>query len=257
MPAPGPEHVLLIDDDELSRAVLELHLVAAGYRVTEAESGETALALLQAESADFDLILSDLQMPGLHGPALAEQLRKVPGATFPVLAMSGSQPAAERYVGYDGFLLKPFTPEELAAALRGVREALPSGDVARPEELEVLDEVVFTQLESMMKPAQLSTIFALALLELDKHLGQMQTAFAAGDRAALQASAHTMKGGFSILGASELRSLGALLEFGNGTPADQTATLREIPLAAERLRRMLTSRGLQVEGNRSSGQETK
>ena len=257
MPAPGPERLLLIDDDELSRAVLELHLAAAGYVVTEAESGEAALALLHAGSAEFDLVLSDLQMPGLHGPALAEELRKVPGASFPVLAMSGSQPPSERFAGYDGFLLKPFTPEELAAVLHGVRAAPHRDEAVTADAARVLDEATFGQLESMMQPTQLSEIFALALRELDKQLEQMQTAFGAGEAAVLQAAGHTMKGGFSVLGASELRSLAALLESGTGTSADQAATLREIPLAAERLRRMLTSRGLQVIGNRSSGQETR
>ncbi len=246
-----PEHVLLIDDDELSRAVLELHLSAAGYRVTEVESGEAALALLQAGHAEFDLVLCDLQMPGLHGPALAQELRTLLSTTLPLLAMSGSQPAAERYAGYDGFLLKPFTPEELAVALRRVRDEphrheTNTGGEAQAEETEVLDETTFAQLESMMKPVQLSEIFALALLELVKHLEQMQAAFSAGEAAALQASAHAMKGGFSVLGAPELRSLAARLEAGSGTPADQAATLREIPLAAGRLRGMLTSRGLEV-----------
>ena len=245
MRAPGPEHVLLIDDDELSRALLELHLSAAGYAVMEVESGEAALAHLAAGSVEIDLVLCDLQMPGLHGPALAQQLRKILGARLPLLAMSGSQPAAETYAGYDGFLLKPFTPEELASALGGSRGETREGE-ARTKDADVLDEVTFAQLESMMTPAQLSEIFSLALQELVKHLEQMQAAFAAGEAATLQASAHAMKGGFSVLGAPELRSLGAALEAGTGTPADQAATFREITMAAERLRRMLTSRGLQV-----------
>ena len=246
MRALEPKRVLLIDDDELSRAVLELHLSAAGYGVTEVESGEAALALLDAGAAEFDLVLCDLQMPGLHGPALAQRLRRSWGAGLPLLAMSGSQPVAERYAGYDGFLLKPFTPEELAAALRGVRAEPQTGGGSQMQEAEVLDEATFAQLESMMKPVQLSEIFKLALAELVKHLEQMQAAFAAGEAAALQASAHAMKGGFSVLGAAELRSLAAKLEAGSGTPADQAATLCEIPLAADRLRRMLTSRGFEV-----------
>ena len=252
----GPERVLLIDDDELSRAVLELHLSAAGYAVTEAESGEAAVALLQASPADFDVVLCDLQMPGLHGPALAQQLRLALSAPLPLLAMSGSQPLAERYAGYDAFLLKPFSPEQLAAVLGGARVEAPEG-AARLNEPDVLDEETFAQLQSMMKPAQIGEIFGLALRELGTHLEQMQAAFAAGEAATLQAAAHAMKGGFSVLGAPELRSLGAVLEAGTGTAADQTATLREIPLAAERLRRMLTSRGLRVESDPSSGQETR
>ncbi len=249
--------ILLIDDDELSRSVLELHLSAAGYEVVETESGEAAIELLRtADGGGFDIILCDLQMPGLRGPELAKQLRALSDA--PLLAMSGSQPAAERYAGFDTFLLKPFTPEQFEEALRSVRQgvALPMASAAA-EQAEVLDEAVFAQLASMMRPTQLSDLFVLSFTELEKHMARMLAAFEQADHAALEASAHAMKGGFSVLGASEMRVLGARLEAGTGTAADQAATLREIPLAAERLRRMLTSRGLQVEATRSSGQETR
>ncbi len=246
MRAPGPEHVLLIDDYELSRAVLELHLAAAGYRVTEAESGEAAVDLLRTKADEIDVVLSDLQMPGLHGPELAEQLRRVMGTAVPLLAMSGSQPDTERYAGFDGFLLKPFTPEQFAQAIEGLLDGATSAKEAEAQAIAVLDETTFAKLQSMMSAAQLSEIFALSLAELTKYREQMQAAFDAGDGPALQASAHAMKGGFSILGAEELRSLGAMLEAGTGTATDQAATLGEIPLAAERLRRMLTSRGLAI-----------
>ena len=252
--------VLLIDDDELSRAVLELHLSAAGYEVTDAESGEGAIALLRdLGAANFDAVLSDLQMPGLHGPALAEQMRALIHGEVPLLAMSGSQPAAERYAGFDGFLLKPFTPEQFSEALHRLGEGRTAGTepIFDGGAAEVLEEATFAQLESMMKPAQMQEIFALSFAELENHLERMQRSFEDGDSAALEASAHAMKGGFSILGAREMQALGARLESGGDTAADQAATLREIPLAAERLRRMLTSRGLQVNGSRSSRQETK
>ena len=250
--------VLLIDDDELSRAVLEVHLSAAGYAVTEAESGNAALGLLQdGAGRGFDLILSDLQMPGLHGPALARAIREAAGEQMPLLAMSGSEPAAERYAGFDGFLLKPFTPEQFDEAVRGLPRAAATekGQVSAKTAM-VLDEAIFAQLQGMMKPVQMAEIFALSLTELETHRGRMQQAFQEQDEAALRASAHAMKGGFSILGALEMRDLGARLETGTGTAADQAATLDEIPLAAERLRRMLTSRGLQVKATHASGQET-
>ncbi len=252
--------VLLIDDDELSRAVLELHLSAAGYEVTEVESGEGAIAVLRdLGTAGFDVVLSDLQMPGLYGPALAEQVRALLGEEVPLLAMSGSQPAAARYAGFDGFLLKPFTPEQFGVVVHGLREkrVVETQPISGGDAAEVLEEATFAQLASMMKPAQMEEIFALSFAELEKHVSRMQSALEAGDTAALQANAHAMKGGFSILGAREMQALGARLETGGDTAADQTATLREIPLAAERLRRMLTSRGLQVNGSRSSRQETK
>ena len=241
----GQMRVLLIDDDELSRSVLELTLSAAGYEVVEAESGEAALQHLRTQSDGFDVVLSDLQMPGLHGPELATQLRSL--TDVPLIAMSGSEPAPERYAGYDTFLLKPFPPERFGEAVRGLgKDAGFETQAAVTAEAAVLDEATFAQLESMMRPPQLRELFLLAAAELQTHTERMRAALTRGDAAALQASAHAMKGGFGILGASELRALGARLETGMETATDQAATLAEIPLAAERLRRMLTARGLQV-----------
>lgn len=235
--------ILLIDDDELSRAVMELHLSAAGYEVTEAESGEAALDMLRG-GARSEVALCDVQMPGLSGPVLAGELRALLGVGVPLLAMSGSQPKPERYAGFDGFLLKPFTPEQFVEAIGGL--AADVREVEGESAGAVLDEATFAQLASMMRPAQMSELFALSLAELGKHLERMERAMTEGDRAEIEANAHAMKGGFGLLGAGEMQALGARLESGIGTLADQAATLREIPLAAERLRRMLTSRGLQV-----------
>ncbi len=238
--------LLLIDDDELSRSVLELTLSAAGYEIVAAESGESAMDCLRMQGGRFDVVLSDLQMPGLHGPELAAQLRTVI-PDVPLIAMSGSQPAPERYAGFHTFLPKPFTPEEFSGAVRHLKEEEQSErEAAVSAGTEVLNEAVFAQLASMMRPQQMSELFALAYTELGTHIDRMQAALTQGDAAALEASAHALKGGFGILGASELRALGARLESGTGTAADQAATLAEIPLAAERLRRMLTARGLQV-----------
>ena len=274
MPGPGsPTSLLLIDDDELSRAVLELHLTEAGCHVIEAESGEQALELLrEPATATIQLILSDLQMPGISGPPLARELRSLAARSTPILAMSGSEPAPERLAGFDGFLLKPFTPdqlankvEQLAVGPRGAtddppvdagdgaarhaptsRQAKAAGgsDAANPPE--VLDLETFDQLSSMLRPSQLAELFALSFSELDRHLALLRQAHDARDDAGFRHSAHTIKGAAAIVGARELQALGAALESGGGSPADQAATLREIPEAANRLKGMLTSRGVQL-----------
>lgn len=259
MPAP-PRNVLLIDDDELSRSVLELYLTDAGYRVIEAEDGAAALAHLGRAGGAIAFVLCDLQMPGLHGPALLAAMRPLLAPATPVLAMSGSLPAPEQIASFDAFLLKPPTPEQL---LNMVEALLPAG-IAPPREdtidttilLEVaaasdapvvLDETAFAPLCHMLRNEQLVELFTLSFRELDKHLGRMQHAMATGDHEAMHHSAHTVKGSFAIVGARELQQLGAILESGTGTFADKAATLARIPLAADRLRRMLSSRGVHLE----------
>jgi PAS domain S-box-containing protein len=116
-PPPGTETVLLVEDQDVVRRLASRLLVEHGYRVLEASTPADALAL----DDDWDLLLSDVVMPGMSGPELAEALaERRPGAA--VLFMSGYTGAAVGAAELPGPLLgKPFTPSELACA---VREAL-------------------------------------------------------------------------------------------------------------------------------------
>ena len=212
----------------------------------------------------ISLVLCDLQMPGLQGPALLAAMRPLLGPAIPVLAMSGSQPAPAHIATFDDFLLKPPTPERLldkvesllTAGRQAARDpAILSAIAASSDDAIVLDETAFGPLSQMLRTEQLVELFTLSFRELDKHLGRMQQALATGDRDLMHHSAHTVKGSFAIVGARELQQLGATLEEGNGTVADQTATLALIPLAADRLRRMLSSRGVHLELLPHSDQE--
>jgi DNA-binding response OmpR family regulator/HPt (histidine-containing phosphotransfer) domain-containing protein len=114
---PHPIRVLVVDDDEMSRELLTVLLASEGYMVQTAESGEAALALLDTGSV-ADLVLTDMQLPGVSGAGLARALRGSCGTSTLLLAISGSEPAAEAVALFDGFLLKPFQMEEVAAALK-------------------------------------------------------------------------------------------------------------------------------------------
>ena len=101
----------------MSRELLGVLLEGEGYKVDAAESGEAALALLARGGVPPDLVLADVQMPGTTGSRLAGKLRRAcPPATL-LLAMSGSQPPKATISRFDGFLLKPFSMKQIAAAL--------------------------------------------------------------------------------------------------------------------------------------------
>jgi CheY-like chemotaxis protein len=121
-PRGGTETVLVVDDDELIRAMIARGLERLGYRVLVAASGYEALGLVDAAGVTVDLLVSDVVMPGLGGRALADALRRRrPGLR--VLFMSGH--VAERVDAAAhparAFLQKPFTLARLGAR---VREAL-------------------------------------------------------------------------------------------------------------------------------------
>ncbi|WP_040672042.1 PP2C family protein-serine/threonine phosphatase [Rhodobacter ferrooxidans] len=116
-----PRHVLVVDDSKAQRKILSMLLLRWGYRVTEAGSGEEALALCQETS--FDIILSDWMMPGMTGVEFCRSFRGLPreGYGYFILLTSKSE-KTEVADGLDGgaddFLTKPVSADELRARLR-------------------------------------------------------------------------------------------------------------------------------------------
>jgi len=124
-PTPGAargERVLLVEDEAAVRHVVERTLLRAQYRVVTASCGEEALAATEAEPA-FDLLITDVMMPGMNGWELGERLgRRWPGLR--VLYMSGYTDAAEHEgAARAPFLQKPFLPGELLATVRKLLDA--------------------------------------------------------------------------------------------------------------------------------------
>lgn len=118
--AAEPKTILLIDDEQSVRSIIMKILRRANYTVLEADGGDRALALAESHAGAIDLVISDLYMPGLHGPAVAEKLSAVrPG--LKVLFISGY--ADNDVVGRTGvpagsnFLQKPFSGQDLTAAV--------------------------------------------------------------------------------------------------------------------------------------------
>lgn len=106
--------ILIADDRPSSRELLRLVLERAGYDVTEAEDGERALT--QAREGSPDLILLDLQMPGLDGYGVLAALRAEERfAQVPVLALTASAMRGDREkileAGFTDYLAKPAAPE--------------------------------------------------------------------------------------------------------------------------------------------------
>ena len=120
----GSEHILLVEDAEPLRRLAKTILEGAGFRVTAAEDGETALQIATSSPDNFDLLLTDVVMPGMNGRVLSEQLgRRRPGLR--VLYMSGYTDSFIaghcQLESKSNLLQKPFTEETL---IRTVRELL-------------------------------------------------------------------------------------------------------------------------------------
>ncbi len=121
----GHEHVLLVEDDPSVRRLTRQILTRLGYSITEAASGRSGLSLGSDDTRHFDLILADVVLGDMSGPAVAEALRAL-RPSIRVLYMSGYADEAIEQTGAleDNrfFLQKPFTPRELARKIREVLE---------------------------------------------------------------------------------------------------------------------------------------
>jgi two-component system cell cycle sensor histidine kinase/response regulator CckA len=122
----GRETIVLVEDESLVLEVNARALTALGYTVLACRSGAEALERASAQSGHIDILVADVVMPRMSGPALARALGAIrPGVK--ILFVSGY--SLDLASGHPGaaFLGKPFTPSELAAR---VREVLDAGSAA-------------------------------------------------------------------------------------------------------------------------------
>ena len=141
--------VLIVDDSKAQRRILAVQLARWGYRVSEAESGEAALAL--CEEQGFDIVLSDWMMPGMTGLELCKAFRALPreGYGYFILLTSKSEKteiASGLENGADDFLAKPVNSDELRARLR-VGERI----VSMQQELVIKNHLVGSTLDQLQR----------------------------------------------------------------------------------------------------------
>jgi PAS domain S-box-containing protein len=116
-----PTRILLVEDMEINQELARLILEKAGHRVDIAADGDEALKAL--EKTTYDLILMDVQMPGMDGITATERIRRTAGpiASIPVIAMTANvlpdQIARFKRAGMDDHIGKPFQIGELLAAI--------------------------------------------------------------------------------------------------------------------------------------------
>ncbi|APE28403.1 response regulator [Aurantiacibacter gangjinensis] len=118
----GGGTILLVEDEDMVRAVAERALSRQGYHIVTASDGDEGLDIVQSGEHQFDLVVSDVVMPSMDGPAMAREIRKLqPG--LPVLFMSGyaeSQLRAEIDIEAMHFIAKPFSVRQIADKVGGV-----------------------------------------------------------------------------------------------------------------------------------------
>jgi two-component system cell cycle sensor histidine kinase/response regulator CckA len=117
----GGGSILLVEDEDPVRIVAERALVRQGYEVTTARDGEEGLEQVQAGGV-FDLVVSDVVMPSMDGPAMAREIRKL-APELPVLFMSGyAEEQLRRQIDIENvyFIPKPFSVQQISDKVAAV-----------------------------------------------------------------------------------------------------------------------------------------
>ncbi len=190
-----PMRLLVVEDNAVNQRVAAGMLARLGYACDVAGSGEEALSRL--ERASFDVVLMDVQMPGMGGLATTEAIRARLGARPLVIAMTASALQRDRAAcvaaGMDDFLAKPLDLDELAQCLARAAPAGPPDDAS-------LDPTVFDSLSRALPPGsmlELADEYATSSAAL---ITKLRKGLADGDDAAVARAAHSLRSSAGQLG---------------------------------------------------------
>ena len=125
-PQNGSETILLVEDENAVRNIVRIVLTRYGYNVLEASNGNEALEIVRTYELPIQILLTDVVMPGMHGPEVAKEVvSKMP--SIRVIFMSGYVDDAQTREGLAdataSFIQKPFSSEDLAHKVRAVLDA--------------------------------------------------------------------------------------------------------------------------------------
>lgn len=127
--------ILVVDDEPQIRRVMRTSLTSHGYTIAEARSGEEALERIREERPD--LILLDMNMPGMGGLAACREIRESLDTPIIVLTVRNAEKDKVQALnaGADDYVVKPFGMEELLARIRAALRRAAPGEPLRPVDL--------------------------------------------------------------------------------------------------------------------------
>ncbi len=199
--------VLLAEDNAVNQKVAKLLLAKLGYDADAVDNGEEAVAALTASR--YDLVLMDIHMPRMDGLTATRFIRaQIPAARQPrIVALTASAMLEDRQActeaGMDGYLVKPFRQEQLAAVLDGaVLDGV--GTAGRPPlgfDPTTADQLVAELGGDVDLRTELLTDY---LRESGERIAELTAGGRTGDRDAVRAAAHSLRSASQVLGMSDL-----------------------------------------------------
>ena len=184
--------ILVAEDNAINQQLISTLLKKWGHRTVMVENGFGAVTT--ATSGDFDIILMDIQMPGMSGIEAANRIRRLPGArgTVPIIALTAHVMTGVREevlaAGMQDHVSKPIDPQALAETIerlvpRAKRSA--SAKTARNEggPPAALNETMLIRLEGQIGRNEVAALAGMLLAQTPERLAEIHRALAAGDAA--------------------------------------------------------------------------
>jgi len=115
------KRILIVDDEEVIRKFLKIHLNKLGYEVTEAEDGQKAIDRIGERK--FDLIICDVMMPNKNGWEVVKEVKSNPKLDqIPIILLTAKNDEVDMFKGYElganYYMTKPFTKDQLLYGLK-------------------------------------------------------------------------------------------------------------------------------------------
>ena len=208
--------LLLVEDMDVNREIASAFLQKLGYAVDAVSDGTDAIGAVK--SGEYDLVLMDIQMPGMDGITATKHIRQLfgPCARTPIVAMTAnvlpSQVAAFRQSGMDGHVGKPLRADELR---REIERCLvsPTSDPAASSDDDhsptIIDEDALALLGSLLGPAKVESLLKKLQERLESFVASDNTPTAQGD---LAVQAHQLVSSAGMLGFKNVSRECALFE---------------------------------------------
>ncbi len=206
--------ILLAEDNPVNQSVAVRTLQRLGHSVVVANNGRDALSLLQ--TAKYDLVLMDIQMPEMDGFTATQEIRKLEKRTgnhLPIIALTAHAMKGDRErcleAGMDGYVAKPITARELTQVIAAVRppHAMPNASTeAPPRTVPTIPTIHWNPshvLEQLGGDEQLfQEVIGILVSQAPKQIADLRAGIAQGNAEAVERSAHSLKGELGYFGVS-------------------------------------------------------
>ena len=246
LPVSSGLRVIIADDNPTNRLLLRRQLDILGYYVDDAEDGEQAFSLIKQRQ--YDLLITDLNMPGMDGLTLTQQVRKI-NPTLVIWGLTANAQPDEKVrclaSGMDLCLIKPVNLPQLAAAFNNITKRLEksilsgiSASLNTPYDTTAFNELI--DMRVLRDNAMDDTAFMLELIKQAYHenindLAALKKAMSSGERDIVQYHLHRLNGTAQLIGAISLHHLADKLENALATGQPLSLIEQDIQLLEQQL----------------------